>query len=179
MNLVQCCFCFLFWFFGPEACGILGPWWGTKISLPVLEGEDVTTALPSKFQRSCLEGFLFFPFYPPLWGFPGGACSKEPACQCRRCKIPGLGRSPGGGPGNPAQYSCLEKPIDRGAWQATVHGVAQSRTWMKRLSTHPALWSQHWTDSKVKWLCERSSLQGCRKVHLGMLNDLDVSPVYK
>ena len=42
--------------------------------------------------------------------------------------IPGSGRSPGGGHGNPLQYSCLENPMDRGAWQATVHGVAMSRT---------------------------------------------------
>ena len=46
--------------------------------------------------------------------------------------IPGSGRSPGGGHGNPLQYSCLENPMDRGAWQATVHGVAESWT---RLST--------------------------------------------
>ena len=39
--------------------------------------------------------------------------------------IPGLGRSPGDGHGNPLQYSCLENPMDRGAWQATVHGVAR------------------------------------------------------
>ena len=45
--------------------------------------------------------------------------------------IPGLGRSPGGEEdlhGNPLQYSCLDNPMDRGAWQATVHGVAKSRT---------------------------------------------------
>ena len=42
--------------------------------------------------------------------------------------ISGLGRSPGGGHGNPLQYSCLENPRDRGAWWATVHGVAKSRT---------------------------------------------------
>ena len=41
--------------------------------------------------------------------------------------IPGLGRFPGGGHGNPLQYSCLENPMDRGAWRATVHGVAKSR----------------------------------------------------
>ena len=41
--------------------------------------------------------------------------------------IPGLGRSPGGGNGNPLQYSCLENPVDRGAWRATVHEVAKSR----------------------------------------------------
>ena len=42
--------------------------------------------------------------------------------------IPGLGRSPGEGHGNPLQYSCLENPMDRGAWWATVYGVAKSRT---------------------------------------------------
>ena len=42
--------------------------------------------------------------------------------------IPALGRSPGGGNGNPPQYSCLENPMDRGAWWATVHGVTKSRT---------------------------------------------------
>ena len=42
--------------------------------------------------------------------------------------IPGLGRSPGGGHGNPLLYSCLENPVDRGAWGATVHGVAKSQT---------------------------------------------------
>ena len=42
--------------------------------------------------------------------------------------FPGLGRSPGGGRGNPLQYSCLENPMDRGAWRATVHGVTKSRT---------------------------------------------------
>ena len=41
---------------------------------------------------------------------------------------PGSGRSPGGGNGNPLQYSCLEKPMDRGAWWATVHGVPKSQT---------------------------------------------------
>ena len=44
--------------------------------------------------------------------------------------IPRLGRSPGEGNGNPLQYSCLGNPMDRGSWQATVHGVAQSRTWL-------------------------------------------------
>ena len=46
------------------------------------------------------------------------------------------GRCPGGGHGNPLQYSCLEKLMDRGAWWATVHRVAKSRTQLKRLSTH-------------------------------------------
>ena len=49
-----------------------------------------------------------------VWGFPGGARGKEPTCQCRRLRdmdsIPGSGRCPGGGHGNPLQYSCLESP---------------------------------------------------------------------
>ena len=45
--------------------------------------------------------------------------------------IPGWGRFPGEGNGNPLQYSCLENPMDRGAWQATVHGVTKSRTQLK------------------------------------------------
>ena len=62
----------------------------------------------------------------------GGASGKKPTCQCRRYKslglIPRSGRSPGGGHGNPLQYSCLENPMDRGAWGATVRGVAKSDT---------------------------------------------------
>ena len=50
--------------------------------------------------------------------------------------ISGLGRSPGEGNGNPLQYSCLENPRDRGAWRATVHRVAKSRTRLKQLSMH-------------------------------------------
>ena len=49
--------------------------------------------------------------------------------------ITGLGRSPGGGHGNPLQYSCLENPMDRGAWQAIVHRVANSQTQSKQQST--------------------------------------------
>ena len=48
--------------------------------------------------------------------------------------IPGLGRSPGGGHGNSLQYSCIENPLDRGAWWATVHGTAKSWTCLKQLS---------------------------------------------
>ena len=51
--------------------------------------------------------------------------------------IPGLGRSPGEANGNPLQYSCLENPMGRGAWQAIVHGVTKSQTRLKRHSTHP------------------------------------------
>ena len=68
--------------------------------------------------------------------FPGGSDSKESACNAGgQGSIPGLGRSPGGGHGNPLQYSCLENPMDRGAWRATVHGVTKSRTRLRLLST--------------------------------------------
>ena len=50
------------------------------------------------------------------------------------CSIPGLGSSPGGGHGNPLQYSCLENPMDRGTWWATVHRVAKSLTRLKQLA---------------------------------------------
>ena len=53
--------------------------------------------------------------------------------------IPGSGRSPGEVSGNPLQYSCLENPMDRGAWQSTVHGVTESQTWLKGLSTHAGM----------------------------------------
>ena len=60
--------------------------------------------------------------------FPGGSVGEESACNVGDLGlIPGLGRSPGGGHGNRLQYSCLENPMDRGAQQATVHGVAESR----------------------------------------------------
>ena len=52
--------------------------------------------------------------------------------------LPGLGRPPGGGQGNPLHYSFLENPVDRGAWWATAHGVTQSHTRLKRLSMHGA-----------------------------------------
>ena len=73
------------------------------------------------------------------WGFPGGTSGKELTCQCRSHRdtgsVLGLGRSPGTGRGTPLQYSCLENPMDRGAWWATVLGVAKNQTWLKGLST--------------------------------------------
>ena len=62
-------------------------------------------------------------------GFPGGSDGKESGCNAGDLGlISGLGRSPGGGHGNPPQYSCLEHPRERGAWWAIVHGVAKSWT---------------------------------------------------
>ena len=62
-------------------------------------------------------------------GLPGGSDNRESACNAGELgSIPGSGRSPGEGNGNPLQYSCLENPMDAGAWWAIVHGVAKSRT---------------------------------------------------
>ena len=70
-------------------------------------------------------------------GFPGGSSGKELDAGDIRvvALIPGSGRYPGGGHGNPLQCSCLENPMDRGAWQTTVHRVTKSQTRLKRLST--------------------------------------------
>ena len=66
---------------------------------------------------------------PVFLGFLGGSDGKESACNAGDLgSIPGLGRSPGGGHGNPLQYSCLENPMDGGAWWATVHAFANSQT---------------------------------------------------
>ena len=62
-------------------------------------------------------------------GFSGGSDGKESACNVEDLgSNPGSGRSPGEGNGNPLLYSCLENSMDRGAWQATVHGIAKSQT---------------------------------------------------
>ena len=72
--------------------------------------------------------------------FPGGANGKESSCQSRRHKdvgsIPGLGTFPGGGHDNPLQYSCLENPMDRGAWRATIHRVAKSQDMIERVNNN-------------------------------------------
>ena len=78
-------------------------------------------------------------------GFPGGISGnllpKNLPASVRDLRdtmslIPGWGRSPGGEHGNPLKYSCLENPIDREVWWATVHRITQSWTWLKWLSTH-------------------------------------------
>ena len=69
-------------------------------------------------------------------GFPGGSDSKELACNAGDLgSIPGSGRSPGEGNGNSLQYSCLENPMDRGAWWAIVHMVTKSQTRLTELLT--------------------------------------------
>ena len=63
-------------------------------------------------------------------------CLPANEAKERQVQIPGSGRSPGGGNGNPFQYACLENPMDRRAWQVPVHEITKSRTQLKQLSTH-------------------------------------------
>ena len=78
------------------------------------EGKDLCIHTATCAQNTCM-------------GFPGGADGEESACRSGDPGlVPGSGRSPGEGNGNPLQCSCLENPMDRGAWRATVHGVSKS-----------------------------------------------------
>ena len=80
--------------------------------------------IPSK---SILEFFYLL----NTMSFPDGSDGKESACNAGDLGlIPGSGRSPGDGNGNPLQFSCLEKPMDRGVWRAIILGVAKSWTWL-------------------------------------------------
>ena len=83
-------------------------------------------------------------------GFPGGTVMKNPPANAGDVRdvssIPGSGRSPGGGDGNPLQYSCLENFMDRGAWWVTFHGIAKSQTGLNDytfpfLPSHPHSYS--------------------------------------
>ena len=73
-------------------------------------------------------------------GFPGDSVVKNPPVNAGdigdSSSVPGWGRCPGGGHDNPLQYSCLANPMDKGAWQATVHGVAKRWTWLATEHTH-------------------------------------------
>ena len=71
---------------------------------------------------------MVFLCFSPKKGFPSSSVGKESICNAEDpCLIPGSGRSPGEGNGNPLQYSCLENPIDEAEWWATVHRVTKSQ----------------------------------------------------
>ena len=82
-------------------------------------------------------------------GFPGGSDGEEPACNAGDLgSTPGSGRSPGGGHGNPLQYSCLENPMDREAWWPTVYEAAKSQTQLSDYNTHTGSYS---ASQVVQW----------------------------
>ena len=86
-------------------------------------------------------------------GFPGGTSGKEATYQCRRHERLGLdpwiGKILFGRAWQPLQYSCLENPMDRGAWQATVHRVTKSQTLLKGLNTHTHAHTRTHTHSHI------------------------------
>ena len=88
-------------------------------------------------------------------GFPGGRVVKNPPAIAGDARdtglIPGSGGSSGGANGNPLQYSCLEDPMDREAWQAIVHGVTQSQT---RLITYACHVIRVWFGNQIQHKCE-------------------------
>ena len=89
-----------------------------------LEGWDV-----EGYSRVIQEGASFLKEGDSGRGFPGGSDGKASACSAGDLgSIPRLGRPPGEGNGHPLQYSGLENSMDRGAWGATVHGIAKSQT---------------------------------------------------
>ena len=100
-----------------------------------------------------------------MGGFPGSSDGKASAYKAGDLgSIPGSGRSPGEGNGNTLQYSCLENPTDQGAWWATVHGVAKSRT---RLSDFTSLHFRHIMTpphlSSPDTLCMWKGTKGCER----------------
>ena len=89
---------------------------------------SVYVSVPISQLFGCIYKFkLYFLYFSNNHISPSD--SEESACNAGNSgSIPGLGRSPGEGNGNPLQYSCLGSPMDRGAWWATVHGVAENQT---------------------------------------------------
>ena len=96
--------------------------------------EEIPLQSPEEKQKGSLPNLNSWTLFS-FMGFPDGPSAKELTCQCTRLRDTGLlpvtGRSPGGGHGNPLQNSCLENPMDTGAWRATVHRVTESQTQLK------------------------------------------------
>ena len=94
--------------------------------------DSLLTELPAKPLTLLIKLLILTVFGPQLctrMGFPGSSDGKASAYNAGDLgSIPGLGRSPGEGNGNPLWYSCLENPMDQRSWWATVHGVAKSQT---------------------------------------------------
>ena len=124
-----------------------------------------------------------------MWSFPGGSDSKESDCNAGDPgSIPGFRRYPGEGNGNPLQYSCLENPMDREAWQATVNGVRRVGHNLETKLAPPRTYIQWGRDSlfnKRCWenwtaTCKRMKLEHClipyTKINSKWVKDLNVKP---
>ena len=104
-----------------------------SLMIPILSSCHALSFCPTpNFPKHLIKQF---PEHLPQQDFPGGSDGKASVYNAGDLgSIPGLGRSTGEGNGNPLQFYCLENPMDRGAWQATVYGATKSRT---RLSDVP------------------------------------------
>ena len=114
--------------------------------------------LKSRSFSQNMQLYSSFSLYIRIYmGFPGGSVGKESACNAGDLgSIPGLGKCPGGGHGNPCQYSGLENPMDRGAWRAAVHGVTRSRTQLIDYAQHIYIHTHFYTnkyDNYINILC--------------------------
>ena len=108
----------------------------------------------------CWRRLLRVPW--PAGSFPGGSEVKASVCNAGDLGwIPGSGRSPREGNGNPLQYSCLENPMDGGAWWATVHRVTKSRTQLSDLDFTLTFWpAGRFNQSILKEINPEYSLEG-------------------
>ena len=100
----------------------------------IVKGREVRCAIVhevSKCQTWLRDWTTTLHIVPYMYNFPSGSDGKEFVCNAGDLSsIPGSGRLPGEGNGNPLQYSCLGNLMDKGVWQATAHGVARSQTWL-------------------------------------------------
>ena len=117
---------FVFWGVGFWALGT----GARKASSSILGGCFSIKIFPRIFADFCVIG----------WGFPSGTSGKELTCQCRKCKRHWFDlwvrKIPWRRARQPRQYSCLENPMDTGAWRVTVHGVVWTGTGLEQHSTH-------------------------------------------
>ena len=112
---------------------------GTQVLASPEKHWQVASCRDTEFYLFCLRAFPLNPQIKVTWDFPGGSDGKESACNAGDFgSIPGLGRSPGEGHGNPLQYSCLENSMDRGPWWTTVHGVTKESDMTEQLTLNKA-----------------------------------------
>ena len=112
-----------------------------------LEAESLVVGCVWILLNSFPSGYSSLHSHQPCMGLPQWLSSKEFACSLGAAEevgsIPGSRRSPGGGHGNPLQYSCLENAMDRGAWWSTIYRVTKNRTQLKQLNMQAATYETY------------------------------------
>ena len=105
-----------------------------ELSHKIKEDEKSHDLFSANWRTSNAGGIIQYDFKGPC--FSGASDGKASACNADLGSIPGLGRSPGEGNGYSLQFSCLENSMDKGSWQATVHGVTKSWTRLSKFHFH-------------------------------------------